>query len=381
MPTILWASYAGYSDTASGGAVALRGVLRILREAGWSCHALSGPIFDRRSGIRPAPLPLLKTLGMKTKARTSLNIKTKHTLIDYVDDDVPVTLYLPAGASTEQASAPDVKAFASLVAQTIERYKPNVLLTSTGPRLGRAIYDAADAAGVPAVYWLTTAAARESAAFGRVVGTLVPSAFLKTHHLTNTGCESTVIPPPIHWGRVTADAKERRCLTFINPTPAKGATVAARIFEELQTRELDIPILIVEGRGDADALFAESSRLERSRIEVMKHTPDPRQFYARTRVLLAPSRAEETFLMVGVEAMINGIPVVASDRGAIAGTLGPAGFVHSLDDVRPWVETIARLWRDEAFYREASLASLTRAREFSWQSVSERYVSYFAKFM
>ena len=380
MPTILWVSYAGYSDTASGGAISLRGVFRILREAGWSCAALSGPIFNRRKGERPAPLPLLRALGLKPKIKTSLNFSSKHTLLEYIEDGVPVTLYMPSGAKVEEANENDVRAFSSLLSQAIERWKPDVLLTSTGPRLGRAIYDVAAAAGVPAVYWLTTAAPREQGAFERVAGTLVPSKFLQERHLTQTGCESTVIPPPIDWRRVTADSANRRYLTLVNPSQAKGSSLAARIIERLQAEAVDIPILVVEGRGGVDTLLAESPRLDRARIDVMKHTPDPRQFYARTRALLAPSRAEETFLMVGVEAMINGIPVVASDRGAIAETLGAAGFIHSPEAVGPWVDTLVRLWSDEAHYQRASEACVARARAFAWDVVSAQYVSYFAAF-
>ena len=380
MPELLWASYAGYSDTASGGAIALRGLMKILRNAGWQCTALSGPLFDRRDGKRPAPLPLLRTLGFKPKIRTTMNIKTKHSLLEYADDDVPVTMYTCPGQPRD-IEPEDAAAFVTLLRGQFAARKPDVLLTSTGPRLGTAIYDVAEEAGVPTVYWLTTAAQREITAFTRVAGTLVPSEFLRELHRKQTGSESTAIPPPIPWARVRAEDGERRYLTLINPTVAKGAAFAGRVFEALQVRSPDLPLLVVEGRGGAEALFSEGASLDRSRIDVMANTQDPRAFYKKTRVLLAPSVSPETFLMVAVEAMINGIPVVASDRGAIPETLGDAGFAYSLDDVTPWVDTIAKLWDDPAFYEEHRRKALARAEAFSWPSVSSRYETYFNQFL
>jgi glycosyltransferase involved in cell wall biosynthesis len=63
---------------------------------------------------------------------------------------------------------------------------------------------------------------------------------------------------------------------------------------------------------------------------------------------------------VAIEAMANGIPVLASDRGALRETLGNAGFVFTIPErcapgsnaiptaheVAPWVATVERLWDD-----------------------------------
>ena len=54
---------------------------------------------------------------------------------------------------------------------------------------------------------------------------------------------------------------------------------------------------------------------------------DPRQFLAVTRLLLYPSVWEESFGRTIVEAMINGVPVVASQRGALEEVVGMGGVV------------------------------------------------------
>ena len=63
----------------------------------------------------------------------------------------------------------------------------------------------------------------------------------------------------------------------------------------------------------------------------MPFTPNPRDFYpavfARTKLLLMPSLWLESFGLVAAEAMLNGIPVLASNRGALPETIGSAGFL------------------------------------------------------
>ncbi|MBX6313833.1 MAG: glycosyltransferase [Isosphaeraceae bacterium] len=62
----------------------------------------------------------------------------------------------------------------------------------------------------------------------------------------------------------------------------------------------------------------------------MARTHDPRRFWSVIRVCLVPSLAAETQGLVATEAMTNGIPVVASDRGALPETLGSAGVILPL---------------------------------------------------
>ena len=73
-----------------------------------------------------------------------------------------------------------------------------------------------------------------------------------------------------------------------------------------------------------------------------------------------PSLWNESFGLIAAEAMINGIPVPASNRGALPEVVGEGGFlfeiparytpqtqvVPSASEIEPWVETIIRLWDD-----------------------------------
>jgi glycosyltransferase involved in cell wall biosynthesis len=89
--------------------------------------------------------------------------------------------------------------------------------------------------------------------------------------------------------------------------------------------------------------------------------------------------------------MANGIPVLASDRGALPETLGDAGFVFTIPErcsptsgavptareVAPWVAAIERIWDDPDF--EARHRSLARAEARRWDgdSLADRYAKFF----
>jgi glycosyltransferase involved in cell wall biosynthesis len=163
-------------------------------------------------------------------------------------------------------------------------------------------------------------------------------------------------------------------VTFINPQPDKGMTVFARIAIEQGARRPDIPLLLVEGRGTSDALARLPVDLSSlTNLNRMANTPDPRDFYRVSGAVLMPSLWRESLGRVAVEAMANGIPVLASDRGALPETLGDAGFVFTIperctpssdavptaQEVAPWVAVIERLWDDPAF--EARHRGMARA--------------------
>lgn len=194
--------------------------------------------------------------------------------------------------------------------------------------------------------------------------------------------------------RVVASDPEPRYLTFVNPQPAKGSAVFARIAAELDRRRPDVPLLVVEGRGEAAGLANAGLDLSGlTNLHRMGNTPDPREFYRVSRAVLVPSLWRETFGRVAAEALANGLPVLASDRGALPETLGDAGFVFALPErctphgrepptareVAPWIAVIERLWDDRAF--EASHRARARAAAARWDDglVADRYGEFFAR--
>ena len=181
-------------------------------------------------------------------------------------------------------------------------------------------------------------------------------------------------------------------LTFINPQPDKGVSVFARIALELGARRPDIPILVVEGRATSDTLAALPVDLSAlTNLSRMANTPDPRDFYRVSRAVLMPSLWRESLGRVAIEAMANGIPVLASDRGALPETLGDAGFVFTIPDrctpgslviptpheVAPWVATIERLWDDPEFEADHRARAKAESKRWDPEFLAGRYQELF----
>jgi glycosyltransferase involved in cell wall biosynthesis len=124
----------------------------------------------------------------------------------------------------------------------------------------------------------------------------------------------------------------------------------------------------------------------------MANTPDPRDFYRVSRVVLMPSLWRESLGRVSIEAMANGIPVLASDRGALPETLGDAGLVFTIPDrctptsstvptaqeVAPWVAVIERVWDDPEFEAEHRRRALAEAKRREGDKLASAYEGYLA---
>jgi glycosyltransferase involved in cell wall biosynthesis len=214
---------------------------------------------------------------------------------------------------------------------------------------------------------------------------------MRQHYWKTLGLCCQRLPPVIDRERVEAKARQPHYLTFFDPEPRKGMFVFAQIAEQLARRRPDIPILVVEGPERFNPLQQPDLADGRMKnVTVMPDTPDPRRSFAQTKVLLMPS-FEEDFGFVASEAMLNAIPVVASNRGALPETVGDAGFLLEIPDrytaetripptveeVEPWVETILRLWDDREHYEHWSRKASNRSRLWQPEQLGPVYREFF----
>ncbi len=252
------------------------------------------------------------------------------------------------------------------------------MLTYGGHPAGLELMRRARTRGIAVVFHLHNFASRDRSAFADASAVVFPSQYSRRHHNRLLGLDGPVIPDPVPLDRVEAENPEPTYATFINPQPSKGMTVFPRIAIELSRRRADIPLLVVESRGTADGLGRLPVDLSGlTNLHRMANTPNPRDFYRVSRAVLVPSLWRESPGRVAIGAMANGIPVLASDRGALPETLGNAGFVFTIPEryapqsleiptareVAPWVAVLEKLWDDrefEARYRARSILEALR---------------------
>jgi glycosyltransferase involved in cell wall biosynthesis len=109
----------------------------------------------------------------------------------------------------------------------------------------------------------------------------------------------------------------------------------------------------------------------RANVRVLQKTPRMAKVYGQTRILLMPS-AQETFGLVGVEAMTCGIPVIAHPTPGLHESLSTAGIFVDRTDVAGWIAEIERL-TDPTEWANASAAALLRAEELAAGDDRDRF--------
>jgi glycosyltransferase involved in cell wall biosynthesis len=153
--------------------------------------------------------------------------------------------------------------------------------------------------------------------------------------------------------------REGGAVTLINPSWEKGIGTFLGLARRLPGQEfLAVPTWATTAE-DREALAALPN------VRLMDPVEDIDEILVRTRVLLMPSVWRETFGMSAVEAMLRGIPVMASDIGGLPEAM--LGVPHLLpgDDEDLWFATLSRLLTDRAHYREVSLRARRAAARFA----------------
>jgi glycosyltransferase involved in cell wall biosynthesis len=391
---LLFASIHSYIDPSSGAALATRELLELLAARGWDCRALCCGVLDYQENT-PLDAVIAAIERPPARAGAALSLGGEAEVFDFELDKVRVTLLPTAFSRAERAPSPrEAAIFLDLAEQVLERFQPEILLTYGGHPACLELMRRARAKGIVVVFHLHNFGYGDRRGFADVSAVIFPSEYSRRHYRRTMRLDGPAIPDPIRLDKVVAADREPSYATFINPQPEKGASVFARIAFELGRRRPDIPLLVVEGRGKADGLAGLPVDLSGLKsLNRMANTPDPRDFYRVGRMILMPSLWRESLGRVPIEAMANGIPVLASDRGALPETLGDSGFVFTIperctptsnvvptaQEVAPWVAVVERLWDDQEFEAEHRRRALAEAKRWDGERLAAQFEDFFRR--
>jgi glycosyltransferase involved in cell wall biosynthesis len=160
---------------------------------------------------------------------------------------------------------------------------------------------------------------------------------------------SIVVHPPVDPSR--CKTKKGTKITLINLFERKGG----KFFHELAKLMPDYEFLGVEGG------YGNQEKSTLPNVKYMSNTSDVKKIYSQTRILLMPSMYE-SYGIVGIEAMMSGIPVIASPTPGLKESLSTAGIFCQLDSPLKWVEAIKKL-DDLEYYKKASSSCVERAKD------------------
>ncbi len=308
-------TYALIFDNSNGAAVASCALMRALVSRGLAVEVLCGAMLDRDQESDLAAWLVECGWALEERVEGGWSADAAGVRPDVPPyfrlnaDGVPVTIHRSPTTRPHEPGDEECAEFLRLLDATLDRFRPDVLIGYGGSRIAAEGFRRARARGIATVFTLHNFLYRTTGPFADVDAVAVPSRFSADFHREALGLDCVVLPNLVDRIRVRVERGEPKYLTFVNPTPEKGVYPFARIADELGRRRPDIPVLVVEGRGDERKLADCGLDLKaRGTVSLMSHTNDPRKFWGVTRVCLMPSLWWESQGLVAVEAMINNGP-------------------------------------------------------------------------
>jgi thioesterase domain-containing protein/glycosyltransferase involved in cell wall biosynthesis len=362
-------------------------LLEALAARGHACRAVALATAAQGSRTREQFLDELARRGIPIVA-TAPGVDLFHAGGVEVDAVSDPARFLPVAEARARDFAPDL-----------------ILITCAGP--AEPLLELAAAAGPPFVYlahttlWLPFGPAsfrpspREAALLAQAAAVVTVSRFLAQYLERWGGLRAEVLHFPVYGEGPFPDLArfDAGFVTLVNPAAVKGVS----IFLELAARLPEVPFAAVptyrSTRAEEEALAALPN------VHRLAAEDDVERIFERARALLMPSLWDEAFGVIAVEAMLRGIPVLASDTGGLAEAKlgvdyvlpvrrieryqarlddrgGPVAEVPA-QDLGPWMAALGELLGDRERYRRLSAASREAAHAFvaglSWDPFEELF--------
>lgn len=347
---VLWAHPLALHDT-SGAAGQIRTMLEALAARGMAVRAVSCPTFESPQG-RAVFMQRLGSAVIPARPFT-------------LPGDSLGTTYVPCTSGNYALQTrEEMTRFFSVFHATLNDFRPDVLMTYVDDCLTLALLAEARLRGLPVVCpVLHNRNVNCNYAMVEAVITDAPAtaAFYGQYGI-NVNCVGTFLRRE----SILADSHAPGHVTMVNPGTAKGVALAARLalMAEKEWPELRFQWVSSWG-GNVDEVLASLHSADDAEhhplalrllpnVELLPHTSDMRPVYGTTSLLLAPSLWYEDFCRVATEAMMNGIPVLASQSGGLPGNVGEGGIclpappltqqdwtrLPTEEEMRPWFDAM-----------------------------------------
>jgi glycosyltransferase involved in cell wall biosynthesis len=173
---------------------------------------------------------------------------------------------------------------------------------------------------------------------------------MRQQHSQFTG-NSIVVHPPVD--PAIYATKHGKKITMVNFHENKNP----KIFWELARRNPTLEFLAVKGGYGVQELE------DLPNVEIMENTPDPREYLAKTKIILMPS-FYESYGRVPVEAAACGIPAIVSPTPGLRTSLGDSATFVDPTDVDGWNSSVNHLLKPRV-YGDASKRAFARS-EWLW---------------
>jgi len=324
---ILWANAYCLPDTSSGAAMSVRQMLLQLIKKGIEVRVLGAANFDHERG----------TAGLKDRWPSIQNRTGQFVALT----DGPLAHQIFVTQSTRRAdmTCQEEAGWFGKYRRILAQFQPDTVFYFGGKPLDFLIASEARSQGCAVAFYLVNGNYTRDRWCRDVDRVITDSQATADLYRKRLGIDAKPVGTFINPADVNAAHHTRKHVLFINPAPAKGGGIVARLAMLMSRRRPDIRFEVVQARGSWEAMLnVVSGRYgtpvkSLDNVVVTPHTRDMRSVYGRARLLLAPSLWWESGARVLVEAMINGIPPLITDCGGMPEIVQDGGVLWQLDPV------------------------------------------------
>jgi len=341
-------------DHSSGASQSIRTMLHAMQKIGWKASSLSSSCLDNNHGLPNKMVDLLKKRGEKP-----LLVK---------DQSVTHIIFNSSSHRRHELKAREDARLFSYTQHFLDKNKPTHVIAFGGMLFEQLLpYELKKRKIKSCMYLVNENYSNAGNFFENFDFILTDSEATRSIYLKHA-------PNIKNIGKfigadklVKYEAQERKYITLINPSPEKGVEIFIQIIEKLEAEQPNkYNFQIVESRGNwlaALKLFNRNSETFKN-VKVIPFQGKMDYVYKSSKLILLPSLWHESGSRVAVEAVMNHIPVIATDSGGTREMLRGTGVIlekpvtdrkakyklPSDYDTKPWCDAIKELMDDPKNY-------------------------------
>lgn len=357
---LLWITDRCLLDTSSGASLSVRQQLVQLQKRQWQVKVVGATVFDASCGRL-----LLKDYWQTIAGNTTVQILDPLGLSHY--------LLVTKHCLSRDFTLSEANQLFNIYLHYLDSFQPDFVYSYGASVLHMAIFAEARQRGIKTLAYVANGNYLGNSCWKQNIDIILTNSqstaeyylYKEGWKLINIGTfvnpDQCLIQPETH---------NRKYILFVNPTLEKGMNIVISVAHYMADAYPDIPWLVVESRGSWP------SHIKLHNVTVWPHQADMRQVYREVRITFIPSLWWESSSRVGIESLVNGIPVVATNHGGLPETIGSGGILINLPSsyyeppynqplttemVHSIADVLARLYYDDHLYQSYSQAALAYA--------------------